>query len=163
VEAEGIRRTEAALATADLVLHVRDATRPGDGGGVPAAGDAPVIRVVNKIDLTGQAPGVGEAGEVRVSALTGAGLAELRRAIREAVGFAGADAGTLSARRRHLEALADARQHFDAGVAELEARRAGELLAEELREAQQALAAILGEFTSDDLLGEIFGRFCIGK
>jgi tRNA modification GTPase len=83
--------------------------------------------------------------------------------IREAVGFAGADAGTLSARRRHLEALADARQHFDTGVAELETRRAGELLAEELRAAQQALASILGEFTSDDLLGEIFGRFCIGK
>ncbi|MBL8224398.1 MAG: tRNA uridine-5-carboxymethylaminomethyl(34) synthesis GTPase MnmE [Chromatiales bacterium] len=163
VEAEGIRRTEAALATADLVLHVRDATQPGEGGVVPAAGDAPVIRVINKIDLTGQAPGEGEAGEVRVSARTGAGLAELRRVIREAVGFAGADAGTLSARRRHLEALADARRHFDAGVVELETRRAGELLAEELREAQQALAGILGEFTSDDLLGEIFGRFCIGK
>jgi tRNA modification GTPase len=163
VEAEGIRRTEAALATADVVLHLREATSP-DAADVPLpGGDVPVITVLNKIDLTGQPAGLAPDGSLQVSALTGAGLPELRAAIRTAVGFAGADAGTLSARRRHLEALAIARGHFDTGVAELHTRRAGELLAEELREVQQALAGILGEFTSDDLLGEIFGRFCIGK
>jgi tRNA modification GTPase len=163
VEAEGIRRTEAALATADVVLHLRDATSPAAADVPLPGGDAPVITVLNKIDLTDQPAGLAPDRRLQVSALTGAGLPELRAAIRTAVGFAGADAGTLSARRRHLEALAIARGHFDTGVAELHTRGAGELLADELREVQQALAGILGEFTSDDLLGKIFGRFCIGK
>jgi tRNA modification GTPase len=90
-------------------------------------------------------------------------LPNLRRAIAAAVGYAGAEAGTLSARRRHLDALGRARGHFDAGVEQLRTARAGELFAEELRAAQNALGEIVGESSSDELLGEIFGRFCIGK
>jgi tRNA modification GTPase len=161
VEAEGIRRTEAALATADLVLAVTDEPAAPAPPGLPAG--VPVLKVRNKIDLAGGPAGIAADGEVRVSALTGAGLPDLRRAIAAAVGYAGAEAGTLSARRRHLDALGRARGHFDAGVARLRADRAGELFAEELRAAQNGLGEILGEFSSDELLGEIFGRFCIGK
>ena len=79
------------------------------------------------------------------------------------MGFQGADAGTVSARRRHLDALARADRHLHEARRQLLEQRAGELMAEELRQAQQALAEITGEFTSDDLLGRIFSSFCIGK
>jgi tRNA modification GTPase len=79
------------------------------------------------------------------------------------MGFQGADAGTVSARRRHLDALARADRHLQEARRQLLEQRAGELMAEELRQAQQALAEITGEFTSDDLLGRIFASFCIGK
>jgi tRNA modification GTPase len=79
------------------------------------------------------------------------------------MGFLTAEAGTVSARRRHLEALARARSHVEEAARQLRERRAGELVAEELRVAQQALGEITGEFTTDDLLGRIFSSFCIGK
>jgi len=79
------------------------------------------------------------------------------------MGFQSLDGGTVSARERHLEALARARRHTDEAARQLQERRAGELVAEELRVAQQALSEITGEFTSDDLLGRIFATFCIGK
>jgi tRNA modification GTPase len=79
------------------------------------------------------------------------------------MGFLTVEGGTISARLRHLEALARARAHTEEAERQLTERRAGELVAEELRAAQQALAGITGEFTSDDLLGRIFSSFCIGK
>jgi tRNA modification GTPase len=79
------------------------------------------------------------------------------------MGFQGADAGTISARRRHLDALIRADGHLHEAKKQLVDSRAGELMAEELRRAQQCLAEITGEFTSDDLLGRIFSSFCIGK
>ena len=98
-----------------------------------------------------------------MSAATGDGLDLLREHLKECVGFQGATAGTLSARRRHLDALARADAHLQEASRQLNVRRAGELVAEELRQAQQALNEITGEFTSDDLLGRIFSTFCIGK
>ncbi len=164
VEREGVARTRRALATADLALLVVDASLPADTGPLrtelPAG--VPVILIRNKIDLTTDAAG-GDSGTVNLSALTGAGLDALRAAIRAVVGYAGPAEGTLLARQRHLDVIRRARAHFDAGCEQLTGQGAGELLAEELRAVQKALAEITGEFTSDDLLGRIFAGFCIGK
>ena len=128
--------------------------------------------VVNKIDVCGDAlsPGAGPEDiggrsltAVRLSALTGDGMDALREHLCAAAGYDAGGEGSFSARRRHILALEAARAAFDAGVRRLESERAGELFAEELRLAQQALGEITGEVTSDDLLGRIFGSFCIGK
>ncbi|MEQ1802367.1 MAG: tRNA uridine-5-carboxymethylaminomethyl(34) synthesis GTPase MnmE [Gammaproteobacteria bacterium] len=168
VEREGVQRTRGQLAVADLTLLVVDATDPTPLDEllkeVPAG--VPVIVVRNKIDLNGERPGVDtgvEPAVARLSALTGAGLDELRGLIKSRVGFGDLGEGTVIARQRHLDSIRRARAHFDAGCEQLATNRAGELLAEELRAAQVALAEITGEFTSDDLLGMIFGSFCIGK
>jgi len=168
VEREGVQRTRAQLAVADLALLVVDATDPAGTGALadelPAG--IPLLVVHNKIDLTGEAPGLESNAQpalVRISALTGDGLPQLRQLIKERAGFGETGEGTVIARQRHLDSIRRARAHFDAGREQLEDQRAGELLAEELRAAQLALAEITGEFTSDDLLGKIFGTFCIGK
>ena len=98
-----------------------------------------------------------------LSALTGQGLQDLRAHLKQCMGYQTVDGGAISARRRHLEALARAREHTEEAARQLTEHRAGELVAEELRGAQQALSEITGEFTSDDLLGRIFAGFCIGK
>ena len=118
----------------------------------------------NKIDKTGRPPGaIGAAeAELAVSAKTGAGLEALRVRLKDCAGFAPSETGSFSARRRHLEAIERARVHIDEGLEQLTFRQ-GELAAEELRHAQQALAEITGEFSSDDLLGRIFSSFCIGS
>ena len=168
VEREGVRRTREQLTVADLALLVVDSSvSPGDDAALHAElpADVPVLVVRNKIDLGGDPPGPAAVEEnvLNVSALTGAGLDELRAAILARAGFAGIGEGTITARQRHVEVLNRARRHFEAGRRQLTERRAGELLAEELREAQNALAEITGEFGSDDLLGRIFASFCIGK
>lgn len=168
VEEEGIRRARRAMAEADRVLLVEDAT--GDDTGLaeyetlPAGVPVTVIR--NKIDLTGESAGVARGGDrttVSLSALTGEGIDLLRRHLEEGVGYRPEAAGALSARRRHLDALDQARGHVETGVGHLESGLGGELLAEELRLAQQALGEITGAVSSDDLLGRIFASFCIGK
>ena len=123
--------------------------------------------VRNKIDLAEleahSARGEG-AAEVWLSAKTGAGLDLLRGAMLAAAGAQDDMEGTFLARERHLRALHDAAQHLALAASQLETKPAPlELFAEELREAQTALATITGEFTADDLLGAIFSRFCIGK
>ncbi len=168
VEREGVLRTRGQLAVADLTLLVVDASdsAPMEALLAEVPSGVPVIIMRNKIDLTGESPGMvvdGDRVTVCLSALTGAGLDELRRAIKAKAGFGDPGEGTVIARQRHLDSIRRAREHFDAGRTQLEVNRAGELLAEELRAAQLALAEITGEFTSDDLLGEIFGKFCIGK
>ncbi|MBL8200978.1 MAG: tRNA uridine-5-carboxymethylaminomethyl(34) synthesis GTPase MnmE [Chromatiales bacterium] len=168
VEKEGVQRTRGQLAVADLTLLVLDATdtAPLDELLAEVPVGVPVVLARNKIDLTGEAAGVDAAAEpavVRLSALTGAGLDDLRRLIKSRVGYGDPGEGTVIARQRHLDSIRRARAHFDAGREQLEVNRAGELLAEELRGAQVALAEITGEFTSDDLLGRIFAGFCIGK
>jgi tRNA modification GTPase len=157
VERLGIERTERELARADVVLFVREAIDPGvPMPEVPAAGAR--VDVYNKIDLV---PGfVAPQGSVAVSAKTGEGLAALRNAILGAAGWSSAEESVFLARERHLRALIDAGSHLRAAGEYLSR---WELFAEELRLAHVALAAITGEFTADDLLGEIFGRFCIGK
>lgn len=169
IEAEGIRRARHEAGKADHVLLVTDAS---PGGAPPdrellqeIQENIPVTIVRNKIDLGNESPGVrpGRYTEVSLSALTGAGLDLLRDHLKACMGYRSEDAGTLSARRRHLDALRRARRHFDEGCRQLEQQRAGELMAEELRLAQQSLGEITGEFSSDDLLGRIFSSFCIGK
>ncbi len=123
----------------------------------------PSTLVRNKIDLTGDEPGFGEGGTCNVSALTGAGIEALRDAIRSGVGFEAPGEGSFTARRRHVDAIRRARQFFDSGCQELTVNRAGELMAEELSQAQRALGEIVGEVTTEELLGDIFSRFCIGK
>jgi tRNA modification GTPase len=160
IEAEGIRRARAALASADAALWIQDASDREQALRENLPPELAVTIVHNKIDLTGDAPGYRD-GAVWLSAATGAGLDELRRCIRELAGYEGE--GTFTARRRHVQALQDAAAHFAAGRRALEEERAGELLAEELRLSQRALGTITGEVTADDLLGRIFSEFCIGK
>jgi tRNA modification GTPase len=171
VEEEGMRRARAEIERADRVLFVIDAAEdPGAGAfreeraQLPA--DVPVTLVFNKCDL---APGLPLADTVagpprlHISALTGEGITELRAHLEGCVGFQTVEGGAISARLRHLESLARARAHTEEAARQLTERRAGELVAEELRAAQLALGEITGEVTSDDLLGRIFSSFCIGK
>jgi tRNA modification GTPase len=154
VERIGMERTQQELGRADLVLEVLDASREN----ARLELDAQRIPVYNKLDLN---PGFRPPeGAVAVSAKTGEGMDRLRRAILEAAGWTSTGESTYLARERHLRALDLARRHLEAAAA-VAART--ELFAEELRLAQEALGAITGEFTADDLLGEIFTRFCIGK
>ncbi|WP_405235325.1 tRNA uridine-5-carboxymethylaminomethyl(34) synthesis GTPase MnmE [Lentisalinibacter orientalis] len=170
IEAEGIRRARATLATADhalLLLDAADESAPRQAVMDELRGELPAdlghTVVLNKVDLSAETAGATEDGALNISAKTGAGLDALRDRLRALAGTTDFGEGALSARRRHLEALAEARARFDAGREHLETRRAGELMAEELRQAQMALGRITGEFTSDDLLGRIFSSFCIGK
>jgi tRNA modification GTPase len=169
VEQEGIRRAWREIEQADRLLLLVD-----DGGGVteeerailerlPHGLNVTVIR--NKCDLSGHTAAVeeGELGtEVRLSAKTGEGLELLRRHLEQSIGYQGSGEGSFMARRRHLDALARAEANLQTGDMLLQ-QGAGELLAEELRLAQQALGEITGEVSSDDLLGRIFSSFCIGK
>ena len=163
IEAEGIRRAREALASADAVLWIKDATShdPGEPKENLPEG-VPVTIVHNKIDLIDAQPGLFD-GEVYLSAQTGEGIDALRQRIRELAGYDNQGEGAFTARRRHVRALRRAREHFTKGRHALEEARAGELLAEELRLSQHALGEITGAFSADDLLGKIFAEFCIGK
>jgi tRNA modification GTPase len=173
VEVEGVRRARNEMARADRVLYIVDAGMGSAGDSEPWAADleqlpagVPVTLVFNKIDLTGSAPRLDEATappQVFLSARTGLGLDLLRTHLKATVGYRETESGALAARRRHLDALHRAWQHAQNAADTLSTTRAFELFAEDLRLAQHALGEITGEFTSDDLLGEIFGSFCIGK
>lgn len=126
----------------------------------------PVTIIRNKADLTGETLGYSEVDQyalIRLSARTGQGIDSLREHLKQSMGFSTTTEGGFLARRRHLQALENAAKHLDAGLEQLIVFHAGELLAEELRLAQESLSEITGTFTSDDLLGKIFGSFCIGK
>ena len=170
IEREGMRRAREAMGRADRILFVIDASADPQArawreerSSLPAG--VPVTLVLNKSDL-----GRGAADDldvllptVRISALTGSGLAALAAHLREAAGLGDVEGGVLSARARHVEALARVGAHVGEARVLLAARRAPELLAEELRIAQQALGEIVGEESSEALLGRIFSSFCIGK
>lgn len=158
LEQLGVERARRELAQADLVLVVEEAggSPPPPPPAIATQGER--IVVYNKLDL---APRFERPqGALAVSAKTGQGLEELRAAILAAAGWSATGESVFLARERHLRALEKARTHIDAARSELDR---WEVFAEELRLAQGALGAITGELTSDDLLGEIFGRFCIGK
>jgi tRNA modification GTPase len=169
VEAEGVRRATAEITRADHVLYLIDAAAPAEplesvSAQLPPG--IPVTLVFNKIDLTGQQPHRDESSQpprLYLSAEGGQGLELLREHLKTAAGFQSVDAGAFAARRRHLDALARARAAVQTAAEVLQSSRAFELFAEDLRMAQRALGEITGEFTSDDLLGEIFSSFCIGK
>ena len=171
IEAEGVRRARQALESADIVLLVEDVTAAHEESASLAAelsSKTGCIRVANKIDLEmtayrNRAEQGGSAPDVWISAKTGQGMDELRARIRESVGAADHAEGSFSARQRHIDALKRAGRHLAVGKEQLEISMAGELLAEELRLAQRALGEITGEFLPDDLLGEIFSNFCVGK
>jgi tRNA modification GTPase len=167
VERLGIERTWSELERADVVLVVFDAA-----AGVVAEDRAwlqklPLegrrIHVYNKVDLLpGEQPGerAGEPRQIWLSAKTGAGLAELRRAVLQAAGWHATGESVFLARERHLRALARAKARLEAASAQ---QAQWEFFAEELRLAQEALGEICGRVGADELLGEIFAKFCIGK
>ncbi len=169
IEREGVRRARDALAAADHALWVYDGDGDPDVEGLEQAGlppELPLTLVRNKVDLNNEPPGLGKrrgTPEVRLSAKTGDGMAELRAHLKSLVAYDGASEGDFSARRRHLDAIQRALGDLRNGQKALREDRAGELLADDLRQAQLALSEITGEFNADDLLGEIFSRFCIGK
>jgi tRNA modification GTPase len=170
IEEEGIRRAHAEMTRADRLLFVVDTVADPSAtafaeerGRLP---EVPVTLVFNKCDLAAAVPladTLSGPPRIMLSALTGQGMDTLRAHLKSCMGYRTLEAGTVSARRRHLDALARARAHVETATRELLERRAGELVAQELRDAQQALSEITGEFTSDDLLGRIFSSFCVGK
>jgi tRNA modification GTPase len=173
IEAEGVRRALAELKRADRVLYMLDATQLSESSASDLAVEldelpkgVPVTLIFNKIDLSGAQASVDESRDppqVFLSVRTGAGLDLLRAHLKSRAGYRSGDSGAFSARRRHLGALERARACVVQAAQTLAETRAFELFAEELRLAQLALGEITGEFSSDDLLGEIFGSFCIGK
>lgn len=166
VEQEGIRRARREIENADKVLLLLDLT-DGDHATLreQLPDDIDVTRVFNKIDLCGQTPRIEtreHGADIYLSAKTGAGLDLLKQHLKSSVGFGESTDNVFIARRRHLQALGQAEKSLENAGLQL-SNQSPELIAEELRQAQTCLSEITGEFTSDDLLGEIFGSFCIGK
>lgn len=176
VEQIGIARAWDEIRQADRILLMVDATTtdkttpheiwPDFIDQLPAS--APVTVIRNKVDLSGETVGLSELSEVhtpviRLAAKSTDGLDVLREHLKQCMGFASTTEGGFLARRRHLDALGRARDFLMQGQAQLEGYGAGELLAEDLRAAQDALGEITGQITPDELLGKIFGSFCIGK
>ena len=173
IEQEGIERAQAALDTADIIIEVIDDREP-KGTELSSSDTAQsVIRVLNKIDLSGRAPGVLSAADqedkslsptVAVSAVTGEGIHDLERMIIHCLGMGEADTTSpFSARERHVTCLKRAEAALDEASDRFQESQAGELLAEDLRRVHAELGAITGAYGADDLLGEIFSSFCIGK
>lgn len=176
VEQIGIARAWDEIRQADRILLIVDATTtdkttpheiwPDFIDHLPAS--APVTVIRNKVDLSGETVGLSELSAehtpvIRLAAKSTDGLGVLRDHLKQCMGFASTTEGGFLARRRHLDALERARDFMLQGQAQLEGYGAGELLAEDLRAAQDALGEITGQITPDDLLGKIFGSFCIGK
>ena len=167
VESEGVRRAVKAVQEADLVVALVDASlapaeRQADLAELDELLHGDAIVVFNKIDLLEPGQELPPRG-LAVSVKTGEGMAPLKAALKRQLGVEAELEGGFTARTRHLNALSAALVAIEAGEAALVELAAGELLAEELSECQKALGRITGEFTADDLLGEIFSSFCIGK
>ena len=175
VERIGVERALKAIAEADRILLVVDATAPEAAD--PFAlwpefldqrpDPAKVTLIRNKADLSGENVGLESCADghitISLSAKSTEGLDLLREHLKACMGYEQTAESSFSARRRHLEALRQAASHLEHGHAQLTLAGAGELLAEDLRMAQQSLGEITGAFSSDDLLGRIFSSFCIGK
>ena len=156
IEAEGILRTESALTGSDLVLWVVDDTQFGEESPPSKA-----IVVHNKCDLSNGEFGPRSDGSVGVSALKGVGLRELKTVIRKRCGYEPRD-DAFAGRPRHLKSLRNAQSHLQSASDNLRHQH-GEIAAESLRLAHASLGEVIGSTTTDDLLGEIFSKFCIGK
>ncbi len=169
IEQEGIRRARQQIAEADHALIVIDASDESVDDGVALRNELPddlgFTYVRNKIDLSGDQPGMDaiRPDTVNISALTGDGIDMLRGHIKTTIGYEVDSGEAIIARQRHLDSLRRARERFVAGKRQLLEYAAGELMAEELLQVQNQLAEITGAFGSDELLGEIFSSFCIGK
>ncbi|MDI4636414.1 MULTISPECIES: tRNA uridine-5-carboxymethylaminomethyl(34) synthesis GTPase MnmE [Halomonadaceae] len=174
VEQIGVARAWAEIEKADRVLLMVDASisEATDPMAIwpefvaRLADPSRLTLVRNKVDTSQEAPGLDLSTPtpvLRLSAKTGEGVDNLKEHLKTVMGFSSTTEGRFSARRRHLDALDRATAALENGEAQLAGYGAGELLAEDLRDAQQSLGEITGEFSADDLLGEIFGSFCIGK
>ena len=174
VEKIGVARAWEEIEKADRVLLLVDASTtdatdpmtiwPEFVARLPDQTRLTLVR--NKIDTGAEPAGIDLSTTpptIRLSAKTGMGVDNLKTHLKDIMGFSATTEGRFSARRRHLDALDRAMVALETGRAQLDGYGAGELLAEDLRDAQQALGEITGEFSADDLLGEIFGSFCIGK
>lgn len=174
VERIGIARAWEEIAQADQVLLMIDSTEQKVDdfkaewaeflAKLPP--NMPVTVIRNKVDLSGEPEGLEQLENftlIRLSAQTKVGVDLLREHLKKSMGYQSSTEGGFLARRRHLQALEEAAEHLARGHVQLTQFFAGELLAEELRMVQDALSEITGQFTSDDLLGNIFSSFCIGK
>ncbi len=160
VEMEGIRRTKLAMNEADLVILLQDDRSFNNEFLNEIDKDKPLLTIRNKIDLSEQAAGLNPDGILYLSAKTGEGIPLLKTYLKNQMGLQANTEGQFMARRRHLDALQGAKIALTTALTYTDHI---ELLAEELRQAQQQLGQITGEFTTDDLLGEIFSTFCLGK
>jgi len=167
IEKEGIRRAHEEILKADKILLLIDAREPETEEllkTLPANID--ITKVYNKIDLLGRAPEIKQTENgysCYLSIKTGAGMDLLKQHLKQSVGFNEATDNVFIARRRHIEAIRAGYQFVESALNQLQVSQAGELVAEDLRQAQMSLAEITGTVTSDDLLGKIFSSFCIGK
>ncbi|WP_144392484.1 tRNA uridine-5-carboxymethylaminomethyl(34) synthesis GTPase MnmE [Pleionea sediminis] len=174
VEKIGIERAWREIEQADRLLLVIDITE-SDVNDIGAnvinhlssniSRVPPITLIINKCDIAEKSINISSDFEaaIKISAKTGEGISELKQHLKECMGFESTGNNIFIARRRHLEAISKAEQHTNQAISQLVDANAGELVAEELRSAQNALAEITGEFTADDLLGRIFSSFCIGK
>lgn len=169
VELEGIKRTRQMIEQADRLLVIMDESQ-AEAMELSILKELPdnlaITRIHNKIDISGRKAEIiekQEATEVYLSAKSGEGLELLRDHLKSSIGFAGNTEGLFMARRRHLQALNKAEGFLLSARTQLQEFKAGELLAEDLRQAQQSLGEITGAVSSNDLLGKIFSSFCIGK
>ena len=166
IEQEGVRRARHALTLADVSLHLIDDSEPDPPDPLESRG--PVITLLNKIDISGRSPGTVDASHftdpvIAISTKTGAGLDVLKHTLLEVLGVRAGSDSLFSARARHIQALDEALAVLVSAQAQFLASGAGELLAEDLRRCHDVLGSVTGKMTSDGLLGEIFGSFCIGK
>ena len=168
IEKEGIHRAHNELHRADIILEVIDDTATNTAT-VLTSSETPSICVYNKIDLTGRPAGtfnseLTHGNAVGVSATTGEGIAALEQLIVGCLGLTDTDmTSAFSARERHVVALQQTTELLEQAITQFNACGEGELLAEDLRDVHERLGTITGSFGADDLLGEIFASFCIGK
>lgn len=166
VEQEGVKRAHEEIKKADRLLWIVDATEaPQTMPVLPMVCEAPMTVIYNKIDLIDKRPEMIEKStctEIYLSIKTKQGVDLLKNHLKQVVGYT-SEEGKFIARTRHLIALQQAKTNLQLALEKLQQHRAGELVAEELRQAQKALNEITGEFSNEDLLGRIFSSFCIGK
>jgi len=165
VEQEGIKRAKQMIEKADRVLLVVDIKDNDETILETLPEEIGITTIFNKVDTQNQPAEIVEdqGTKIYLSAKTGEGVDLLKQHLKDCMGYQQKNEGQFIARRRHLDAIDNAGQHLKIADINLHQLKAGELLAEELRLAQEALSSITGEFRSDDLLGRIFSDFCIGK
>jgi tRNA modification GTPase len=168
VEKEGIRRAQEEIKQADRILLLLDSRESEDEQQLLSylPDNVSITKIYNKIDLIGREPEIWQTAascEIHLSVKTGAGMELLRQHLKQCMGYHEQTDNVFIARRRHIEALRKGHEFVLSALHQLQDTQAGELVAEDLRQAQNSLAEITGKFTSDDLLGKIFSSFCIGK
>ncbi|MEF3074837.1 tRNA uridine-5-carboxymethylaminomethyl(34) synthesis GTPase MnmE [Methylobacter sp. Wu1] len=168
VEKEGIRRAQEEIKQADRILLLLDSRESEDEQQLLSylPDNVSITKIYNKIDLIGREPEIRQTAasfEIHLSVKTGAGMELLSQHLKQCMGYHEQTDNVFIARRRHIEALRKGHEFVLSALHQLQDSQAGELVAEDLRQAQNSLGEITGKFTSDDLLGKIFSSFCIGK